>query len=136
MNKKRNWVPVVTGLIKKEGKVLVGLRPEGRNLPGVWEFPGGKLELGETPEEALARELSEELGIEAEVGKLLFAITHSYSGTGILLLFYHVKFWKGEPKDVHHEKLRWVTVKELQQLTLPDANFKVLKRITETLENL
>jgi 8-oxo-dGTP diphosphatase len=101
----------------------------GHSLAGQWEFPGGKIEKGESPEEALARELNEELGIEAEVGALKLASTHSYGDTGIVILFYEVHFWKGEPKAVHHMDLRWVEPSELGALPIPDANKKMLPRI-------
>src|ERR1700722_749041 len=106
--KKRSvWIPVVTGLMRKNGKVLLGLRPQGESLAGAWEFPGGKIDQGESPETALKRELKEELDIDAEVGALRLVHTHSYGERGVLLLFYDVNFWKGEPKTVYHEDLRW-----------------------------
>lgn len=132
--KKRNtWVPVVAALMKRQGKVLVGQRPEGASLAGTWEFPGGKIELGESPEEALARELREELGVEAEIGPLKFAATHTYGKTGILFLFFEVKFWKGQVKTQQHLDLKWVTPKELGTLHLPEANSKFLKNILDVL---
>lgn len=127
------WIPVVTGLIRKGDKILVGQRPVGHSLAGHWEFPGGKIEKGESPEEALARELNEELGIEAEIGKLKLASSHSYGDTGIMILFYEVQFWKGEPKTVHHMELRWVDPDELKSLSIPDANRKILDRLIATL---
>jgi 8-oxo-dGTP diphosphatase len=132
--KKRNtWIPVVAGLIRRQGKVLVGQRPEGASLAKTWEFPGGKIELGESPEEALARELKEELGIDAEIGKLKFAASHTYGKTGILFLFFEVKYWKGQIKTQQHLDLRWVTPKELGALDLPEANSKFLNQILEVL---
>ncbi len=132
--KKRNvWIPVVAALMRRQGKVLVGQRPEGGSLAKTWEFPGGKIELDESPEEALARELKEELGIEAEIGELKFAASHTYGKTGILFLFFEVKFWKGQIKTQQHLDLRWVSPKELSQLELPEANSKFLKRIMEVL---
>ncbi len=132
--KKRNvWIPVVAGLIRRQNKVLVGQRPEGASLAKTWEFPGGKIELGESPEEALARELKEELGIDAEIGPLKFAASHTYGKTGILFLFFEVKYWKGEVKPKQHLDLRWVTPKELTGLELPEANSKFLKQILEVL---
>ncbi len=127
------WIPVVTGLIMKGSKVLVGLRPEGKNLAGQWEFPGGKIETGEGPEEALARELREELGIEAEIGNIVYAGTHSYGDTGILLLFYIVKYWKGEPKNIHHREIKWVELEQLNTLDIPGANRKVLPHLLSQL---
>ncbi len=127
------WIPVVTGLIRKGDKVLVGQRPVGHSLAGQWEFPGGKIEKGETPEQALARELNEELAIDAEIGTLKIASTHSYGDTGIIILFYEVLFWKGEPKTVHHMELKWIYPRELSTLKIPDANIKILDRLTVAL---
>ena len=126
---KKNWIPVSAGILKKDGKVLVGQRPENHTLAGLWEFPGGKIELGESPEFALARELNEELGIEAQVGELKIACTHSYGDVGIIILFFEVLFWKGEPKTKHHMNLEWVTTEELVKKNIPDANRKNLDRI-------
>ena len=92
--------------MKKGDEVLLGKRPEGNTLAGLWEFPGGKLELGESPKEALARELSEELGIDAEIGDLKIANSHKFGDKGILLLFFDVPYWAGEPKNLHHSDLR------------------------------
>ena len=126
---KKNWIPVSAGILKKDQRVLVGQRPENHTLAGLWEFPGGKIELGESPEQALARELEEELGIAAEVGELKLACTHSYGDVGIIILFYEILFWKGEPKTKHHMNLEWVTPKELTKKNIPDANRKNLDRI-------
>ena len=126
---KKNWIPVSAGIIKKDNMILVGQRPENHTLAGLWEFPGGKIELGESPEQALARELNEELGIVAEVGELKIACTHSYSDVGIIILFYEILFWKGEPKTKHHLNLKWVTPTELPTMKIPDANRKNLDRI-------
>lgn len=131
--KRPTWIPVVTGLLRKGDKVLVGQRPVGNTLAGHWEFPGGKIEKNESPEQALARELQEELGIEAEVGALKLASTHSYGDTGIVILFYEVLFWKGEPKNVHHMELRWISPGELSELSIPDANRRILDKIEAAL---
>lgn len=128
------WIPVVTGLIRKGNKILVGQRPVGHSLAGQWEFPGGKIERGEIPEVALNRELREELDIEADIGTLKMASTHSYGDTGIVILFYEVLFWKGEPKTKHHMALKWIEPEELHQLSIPDANKKILGRIIDCLK--
>jgi 8-oxo-dGTP diphosphatase len=133
VKKRATWVPVVAAIMRRQGKVLVGQRPEGASLAGTWEFPGGKIELGESPEQALARELREELGIEAEVGTLKFVATHTYGKTGILFLFYDVKYWKGQIKTQQHLDLKWVTPKELGGLELPEANTKFLQQILQVL---
>jgi len=132
--KKRGlWVPVVAALMRRQGKLLVGKRPEGASLANAWEFPGGKMELGESPEEALRRELQEELGIQADIGPLKFVASHTYGRTGILFLFYEVKYWKGEIKVQQHTDLRWVSPKELTSLELPEANQRFLHEILERL---
>ncbi len=120
------WIPVVTGLIKKGDKVLVGQRPEGHSLAGQWEFPGGKIELNEKPPAALKRELEEELGIEAEIGELKLTSTHSYGDVAILLVFYEVLYWKGEPKTVHHTQIKWIDPEDLRTMDIPDANREIL----------
>jgi len=129
------WIPVVTGLIRRGDKVLVGQRPPGHTLAGQWEFPGGKIEKGESPEVALKRELQEELGIEAEIGPLRHAATHTYGEISILILFYDVYYWKGEPKLQQHTALNWTTPREFSQLPIPDANRKIIERLIEILES-
>ena len=131
--KKINWIPVVAGFLKKDQKILVGQRPENHSLAGLWEFPGGKIEIGETPEQALKRELDEELGIEAQVGNLKLACTHSYGDVGIIILFYEVNFWKGEPKAKHHLMLEWIYPQELKLRPIPEANKKILNDLFKAL---
>ena len=127
--KKAHWIPVVAGFLRRGNLVLVGQRPETHSLAGQWEFPGGKIEAAETPEEALARELFEELGIEAEIGRLQLACTHHYGDVNILILFYEVLFWKGEPKTKHHLALDWIAPADLLTRPIPDANQKILPKI-------
>lgn len=126
------WIPVVVALIRKNQTVLVGQRPHG-NGAGRWEFPGGKIEPQETPEEALHRELWEELGIDAEIGDCRFACNQFYQDTAIMLLFYEVLFWKGEPKLQHHLALQWVPVDQLATLQMPDVNQRYIMKIMKAL---
>jgi 8-oxo-dGTP diphosphatase len=133
--KKRSiWIPVVTGLLRKNGQILLGLRPQGESLAGSWEFPGGKIDQGESPEFALKRELMEEIGVEAEIGHLRQVHTHSYGERGILLMFYDVHFWKGEPKSIYHEALRWADPEELKQLQIPEANRNILSQLIKIIK--
>ena len=131
--KKTHWIPVVAGFLRKGDLVLIGQRPETHSLAGQWEFPGGKIESGEIPEEALARELSEELGIDAKVGGLKLACTHHYGDVNILILFYEILYWKGEPKTIHHLALEWIEPKELTWRPIPEANKKILDKIFKAL---
>lgn len=132
--RKTPWLAVVAAIIRRENTVLMGQRPEGGSLSGLWEFPGGKIEMGEQPDVALARELQEELGITAEIGPLRVATTHNYGEVGIILLFYEVNYWQGQPKSKHHSALQWVPANELKSLALPDANRNVLDKIIEILK--
>lgn len=132
--KKKTWIPVVTGFLLRDGKILLGQRPKG-SLQGQWEFPGGKIELGESPEEALKRELHEELGIEATVGKLRMAASHAYGERGVVILFYDVMFWKGQPKSQHHVELKWVDPSEIRHYEIPEANRKILDQILEAIRS-
>lgn len=131
--RKGHWIPVVAGFLRKDQMILVGQRPENHSLAGQWEFPGGKIENGETPEQALARELNEELGIEADVGELKLACTHSYGDVGILILFYEIRYWKGEPRAKHHMMLEWIRPEELETRNIPEANRKILNKIYRAL---
>ncbi len=131
--RKTHWIPVVAGFMKKGKLILVGQRPENNSLPGQWEFPGGKIESGESPEQALIRELDEELGIQATVGELKLACTHSYGDVNILILFYEILYWKGEPKAKHHLMLEWIHPEELSHRNIPDANRRILDRLYKAL---
>lgn len=132
---KRNpWLPVVAGIIRRDKTVLLGKRPETGSLAGLWEFPGGKIELGEQPEHALARELKEELGIDAEIGPLRFATTHNYGEVGVLILFYEINYWTRQPTAAHHSELKWVAIDDIHKLPLPEANRNILDRIVNLLK--
>lgn len=128
-SKRPIWIPVSAGILRKGNQVLLGKRPADGTLPGLWEFPGGKIEVAETPEQALKRELVEELGIEASIGSLLDASSHHYGEKGILLLFYWVDYWKGEPKALHHEQLEWVDIDQVTSRNIPDSNREILNKI-------
>jgi len=120
--------------MRKNGQVLLGLRPPGESLAGAWEFPGGKIDQGESPEAALKRELKEELDIDAEISKLRLVHTHSYGERGVLLLFYDVHFWKGEPKTVYHESLRWTDPHSLETIQIPEANRNILAKLIKIIQ--
>ncbi|MCU0542937.1 MAG: 8-oxo-dGTP diphosphatase MutT [Oscillatoriaceae cyanobacterium Prado104] len=93
---------------------------------GFWEFPGGKVEPGETIEACIAREIMEELGIVIEVGELLIAIEHDYGRFTVTLNVHHCLHISGEPQAIECEEIRWVTVDEMSQFTFPKANEQII----------
>lgn len=99
---------VVAGLIRQGGRVLLTQRKPGRHLGLAWEFPGGKVEAGETDEEALRREMREELGVEVAVGTRCFETRHSYGTREMHLLVYRCKLVSGEPKAIDVNAFEWV----------------------------
>ena len=115
---------VAAALVDAEGRVLVQRRPEGRPMAGLWEFPGGKIEAGETPEAALVRELGEELGIDVERACLAPACFASEAlGEGhLLLLLYVCRKWRGVPRSIEGGALRWLRPVELHALAMPPAD--------------
>ncbi|WP_302480117.1 (deoxy)nucleoside triphosphate pyrophosphohydrolase [Sphingomonas bacterium] len=115
-------------LIDADGRVLVQQRPAGGSYPGLWEFPGGKVESGETPAAALARELREELGIAVDPRDCRpLAFSDGLAGTRpLLLLLYRVERWDGVPRALHAAALRWATVGALADLPMPPADQPLL----------
>jgi len=123
-------IDVVCGVIEdRNGRFLVCLRPEGKHLGGLWEFPGGKVDSGESPETALIRELKEELGIEVAVGKALDPVIWTYERARIRLLPFRCSITKGFPQALEHEQIRWCAPEEFDQLTWADADLPVLIQI-------
>jgi 8-oxo-dGTP diphosphatase len=111
-------------LIDADGRVLVAQRPEGKAMAGLWEFPGGKIEPGETPEAALIRELSEELGIDTWASCLapLSFASHGYEDFHLLMPLFACRRWQGTPQPHEHAALRWVRAKDLGGLPMPPAD--------------
>jgi len=116
-------------LFDDRGRVLVGQRPAGKRLGGLWEFPGGKLEPGETPEACLARELHEELGVTARIGVLLGESVHTYEFGTIRLVAYEAVCESGAPRPLDHQKLDWVAPGALADLDLTPADRPLLPAI-------
>jgi 8-oxo-dGTP diphosphatase len=122
-------IVVTAGVIIEQGKVLVAQRKENSSRELLWEFPGGKMEEGEEPREALRRELKEELDIEAEVGMIFEVVFHLYPEYPILLLAYHCRIEKGIPKPFGCRNLRWVNHRELERLALTPADEAIRRRL-------
>lgn len=115
-------IVVVAAVTLREGKVMIcQRRPEAHN--GLkWEFPGGKLEAGESPEEALRRELREELDIEARVGRVCDAVYHRYADRDVLVLFYRCEILEGEPKCLDCNAIEWVAAEDLKGFDFAGAD--------------
>ena len=111
-------------LVDVDGRVLLARRPEGKAMAGLWEFPGGKLEPGETPEECLIRELGEELGINVTkscLAPLTFA-SHTYPDFHLLMPLYVCRRWDGVVRPLEHSELRWVKPADLRTFDMPPAD--------------
>lgn len=124
----RKRVQVVAGLLEREGSILVDRRRRGTHLEGLWEFPGGKIEPGETPEQALVRELREELGVESTVLGIVATIEHAYPDFDLSLALYAVEF-RGEPVALEVAEVRWVPAAELAALPMPPADVPLVDAV-------
>ena len=122
-------VVVAAAVVIREGRVLLTRRAEGQHLAGMWEFPGGKLELGESPEAAVVRECREECGIEVEVTDILDVTHHRYPEKDVLLLFYRCALRSGEVEHLEVADHAWVAPSELGDYPLPPADARVVARI-------
>lgn len=115
---------VAAALMRDDGRILVQQRAPHRSMPGLWEFPGGKIELGEAPEEALVREIDEELGVtldRAHLEPLTFA-SEPLGDRHLMLLLYRATRWTGEPQALDATAIRWASIKELRTLPMPPAD--------------
>lgn len=126
---------VAVALVDADGRVLVGQRPEGKALAGLWEFPGGKVEPGERPEVALIRELDEELGIaveEACLAPLTFA-SHAYPEMHLLMPLYICRRWQGFVQPREGQALRWLRPRALRDIAMPPADLPLIPALVDLL---
>jgi len=124
-------IKVLAGIIIKNGKILIARRKQGSRLAGKWEFPGGKLEPNETPEECLYREIIEELGIKIKVGKFFCSSKYSYEHISVELLVYMAVYLTGDLFLTDHDVAKWVTKSELNSYDFADADISVVKKLTD-----
>ena len=122
-------VVVAAAVVLRDGLVLLTRRAEGQHLAGLWEFPGGKLEEGESPEQALARECREECAIEVEVVEILDVTHHRYPEKDVLLLFYRCEWVSGDVQHLQVADHAWVAPAEIDAYPLPPADERVVARI-------
>ncbi|MCF7222051.1 Nudix family hydrolase [Marilutibacter chinensis] len=125
-------VEVVAGVIRDaRGRVLLTRRTEGRDLAGLWEFPGGKREPGESPEAALVRELEEELGIHVRIGAPLIRVPQRYPHKRLQLDVRHVDDWQGAPRAREQQAMAWVPMDKLSRYSMPPADLPVVAALRQ-----
>ena len=122
-------ISVAAGLIFRDGKLLITQRPDGGHLAGLWEFPGGKCESGETLPECLQRELHEELGVVVNVRECVENLEHAYPEKTVQLSFFRCTLVMGEPAGQEGQALAWVTLEELGKYEFPEADERLLEAL-------
>lgn len=120
---------VTAAIIINNGKILIAQRAENQKLAGKWEFPGGKIEPGETPEECLKREINEELGIDIEVNDFFDESTYKYDTGAIRLLAYKSRWIDGEYKLTVHSQIKWVKPHELENYEFAPADIPFVNKL-------
>ena len=116
----------VAVISNSQGKILIDRRKPQGEMGGLWEFPGGKIEPGETIAECIQREIKEELDLEILVGDRLTTITHSYKTFKVTLYVHWCQHLKGKPKPIECEEIHWVTVEEMEGYQFPSANTEII----------
>jgi 8-oxo-dGTP diphosphatase len=122
---------VAVGILKRNNTVLVAERPADKPYAGYWEFPGGKIEANETAEQALKRELHEELGIDITIAQPWFQHIHHYPDKTVQLDMWLITEFTGEPHGKEQQQLRWVTFEEMCHLRLLEGNIPIMDRIKQ-----
>lgn len=129
-------IKVMAGVIRENDQVLITRRGPKENNAGGWEFPGGKIEAGETPQECLTRELKEELSIEVTVDKFCTEVNHDYGQMSIKLIAYYCTIIDGEIQISVHDKIKWVKINDLLEYDLLPADIPIAKKVIAEYKNL
>ncbi len=119
----------VAAIFNDAGQILIDRRPVNGLLGGLWEFPGGKIEVNESVEDCIKREILEEIGIEIEVGEHLITIDHAYTHFRVTLYVHTCRYLSGEPRPIECDEVRWVTLKEIDQFPFPKANTTIIEAL-------
>jgi len=127
----KKQIEVSAALIFRDGKILITQRHTSAHLGGLWEFPGGKCEPGETFEQCLVREIQEELGMEVEVGRLFEEISHTYAEKAVHLKFFICKFISGIPQPLDCAAFKWIEKAEMAEFEFPAADARLLEKLRE-----
>ncbi|HWR09980.1 8-oxo-dGTP diphosphatase MutT [Sporomusa sp.] len=126
-------IEVTAALIRRGNRILIARRPANDHLAGLWEFPGGKIEPGEAPEECLRREILEELSIEIKVGRYFTESTYKYPQKSVHLLAFWAELTGGEVQALFHDEVKWVTFAELSNLNFAPADIPIVERLRVSL---
>ena len=126
---------IVAAIIRHDDLILITKRPDNVHLAGLWEFPGGKVESGESLEAALHREIREELGVEITVDREYFSVAHEYPDKSVHLHFFDCTILRGEPQPLEVADLRWVKAAELDDFEFPPADVELIRRLRSGLES-
>ena len=118
-----------------KGQILIDRRRQSGAMGGLWEFPGGKIEPGETVEKCIKREIDEELAIEIEVGEHLITIEHDYTDLKVTLSVYECRHIQGIPQPLESDEIRWVNLKQLEQFNFPAANVQIIAALQQKVIN-
>ena len=125
----KKQINVVGAVVVRDDTVLAAQRSPVMSLPGMWEFPGGKIEAGETPQEALAREMNEELLCTVEIGEHVETTSHEYAFGVVILTTYYATLVDGEPQLTEHSEIRWIPASSLDSVEWAPADVPAVERI-------
>ncbi len=126
-------IVAAAAFVRSDGRLLLAQRPAGKSMAGLWEFPGGKVEAGETPQGALSRELKEELGVtvaEADMDAFSFA-SHAYETFHLLMPVFMIRRWEGEIEALEGQQLAWVSAKEIRDYPAPAADVPLFEQFID-----
>jgi len=124
-----DYIEVTAAIIKKDDKFLIAKRKKGSHLENKWEFPGGKIELNETAEDCLKRELTEEFGVETEIEDFFEMNEFNYGDKKIRLLCYKVKYISGQFQLNAHDEIKWVSIDEFNKYDFAEADIPIIKKL-------
>jgi mutator protein MutT len=124
-----NPLAIVAAIIRRDDRILITKRPDNVHLAGLWEFPGGKVEAGESLEAALQREIREELEVDISVDRELFSVEHDYPDRSVHLHFFNCTILRREPQPLGVADLRWVQTAELVDFEFPPADVELIRRL-------
>lgn len=125
----KDLIKVTAAILEKDGRIIIAQRKSKDHLAGKWEFPGGKIETGETPEECLARELNEEFNITVSVGDFLGSNIHHYDHISIELMAFRTFWVGGEINSTDHKDYKWMTIDELDQFDFSPADQPFVEKL-------